>query len=567
MTHPRLPYTVAALFLALSILACAPLGSVPIATPTPTQALPTVVVATSTAPPATLPPTSALPTATLPPTPTQFVPPTLTPVAATPLPPTPTQPAPASISGWLWHDLCAAGSPGLPPGCVAAAGGGQRANGLFEAGEPAIAGVRVTLGAGVCPSAGLAETTTGAGAASYSFTGLAAGTYCVMIDPGQAPNISALIPGGWTSPAVVDGAIATTVSVGPGESKADVSFGWDFQFLPAPQGGTSACTYAASYVADVTVPDDSVILAGTTFQKVWRVRNDGNCAWGPGQAVSALAYSGGVPLGAVDRVALPAAVAPGGTVDLAVNMAAPSDPGIYTTEWKLVRETAPGSTAFLGFGPSGAAALYARIVVAASPTRLSFAPGHTRLSVDDQIGAGQVKDYVLRLLKDQTLILALSGSGSPRVVVYRATENTPLAGNAGAGGANWNGRLPADGDYVVRVLGGSLATRFNLSVDVPRRIVFEPGGVSATVTGTITGRGSVSYLLRALAGQTMTATVASANNVVGLTIWGFSDGTPLHRAESGVPTFTGRLPANQDYMLVAVPSVDTAVYTLTVTVR
>ena len=82
-----------------------------------------------------------------------------TPLPATPVTPTPVTPTPASagaasIQGLVWHDVCAVaggegGSPAVPSaGCVPAAGGGYRANGLLEPGEPGIAGVEVALGRG-----------------------------------------------------------------------------------------------------------------------------------------------------------------------------------------------------------------------------------------------------------------------------------------------------------------------------------------------------------------------------------------------------------------------------------
>lgn len=144
-------------------------------------------------------------------------------------------PAEGLIGGRVWHDLCAVGggeggAPVAPSeGCVADPSGGFRANGVPEPGEPGIAGVVVTLGASECPSTGLAEAITGADGA-YQFDALPAGTYCVAVDPLREPNTSILIPGGWTAPGVEEGRI--TVTLGPGEIRRDIHFGWDYQFLP-----------------------------------------------------------------------------------------------------------------------------------------------------------------------------------------------------------------------------------------------------------------------------------------------------------------------------------------------
>ncbi|HRI57933.1 MAG TPA: NBR1-Ig-like domain-containing protein, partial [Anaerolineae bacterium] len=38
----------------------------------------------------------------------------------------------------------------------------------------------------------------------------------------------------------------------------------------------------AAFVADVTIPDGTEVVAGTTFVKIWRLRNSGTSTWGPG---------------------------------------------------------------------------------------------------------------------------------------------------------------------------------------------------------------------------------------------------------------------------------------------
>ena len=42
------------------------------------------------------------------------------------------------------------------------------------------------------------------------------------------------------------------------------------------------CTYHATFVTDVTIPDDTRLAPGTEFVKTWRLRNSGTCDWGPG---------------------------------------------------------------------------------------------------------------------------------------------------------------------------------------------------------------------------------------------------------------------------------------------
>jgi hypothetical protein len=140
------------------------------------------------------------------------------------------EPALGSIGGKVWHDLCKVPyeTVDVPPeGCVKLPDGGLVANGLLEAGEPGIEGVVVMLGSGACPSTGLATAIADADGL-YTFSGLGAGTYCVSSDPLDATNETILIPGGWTNPA--GGSV--TVTLGAGEERLDVNFGWDYQFLP-----------------------------------------------------------------------------------------------------------------------------------------------------------------------------------------------------------------------------------------------------------------------------------------------------------------------------------------------
>lgn len=147
----------------------------------------------------------------------------------------------ASISGNVWHDLCAlaggeGGSPVQPSaGCVASADGGFKANGTRETGEPGLEGILVSLGYGACGNVTDHLETRTDQDGTYEFANLPAGAYCVMIDPLRAEN-ALLLPGGWTSPvASADtSVISISANLMSSEQKAGLDFGWDYQFLPLP---------------------------------------------------------------------------------------------------------------------------------------------------------------------------------------------------------------------------------------------------------------------------------------------------------------------------------------------
>jgi len=257
--------------------------------------------------------------------------PTPAPIAPIVTVPPPTQepvdeliPESASISGRVWHDLCAVagGEGGIPiapsVGCVQTGDDGYRANGLPEAGEPGIGGVLVQLGAGACPASGLATATTDTSGA-YGFAGLNAGTYCVSVDV-LSPQNSSLLPGSWTSPFLgADGNVTGhTVILSEDEHRIYVNFGWDHQFLPLPEPPAPepspepepapACTDKAAFVNDVTVPDNIYVLTGQPFVKTWRLRNVGTCTW---TADYALVFANGHRMGGPSSVPLSGPVAPG----------------------------------------------------------------------------------------------------------------------------------------------------------------------------------------------------------------------------------------------------------------
>ena len=100
----------------------------------------------------------------------------------------------------------------------------------------------------------------------------------------------------------------------------------------------------------------------------------------------------------------------------------------------------------------------------------------------------------------------------------------------------------------------------------PARIQFAPGAVSGAVTGTVTFPSRPQYVLYAFKGQRMTVQIVSPGNAANFSISGDYDGQPLKRLENEDRTWTGILPATQDYLLtVAVPG-GSANYTLTVTI-
>lgn len=102
----------------------------------------------------------------------------------------------------------------------------------------------------------------------------------------------------------------------------------------APDGDTpgqaDAC-YDASYVSDVTVPDNTRFDKGEDFVKTWKVRNSGTCAW---DADTEIAFVRGSQLAAASPVAV-GALAAGQSIDVSVPMKSGDADGSFTGLWQL----------------------------------------------------------------------------------------------------------------------------------------------------------------------------------------------------------------------------------------
>jgi uncharacterized protein YkwD len=78
-------------------------------------------------------------------------------------------------------------------------------------------------------------------------------------------------------------------------------------------------------VADVSVPDNTIVAGGTNFTKIWRISNNGTCVWGPDYR---LVHYSDEAMGAPPSIPLPVTY-PGQTADISINLVAPSTTGTH----------------------------------------------------------------------------------------------------------------------------------------------------------------------------------------------------------------------------------------------
>lgn len=165
-------------------------------------------------------------------------------------------------------------------------------------------------------------------------------------------DVSALTPSQSLPPGITPAYTETPVTPGPTAT-----------LDPGITPTATVCTYWASWVEDVTVPDGTEFVAGTTFDKTWRLRSTGCLSWITG---TRLTFLQGDSMGGPANVPVPA-TAMNSTADITVTLTAPGEPGEYTGYWQL---QAPDGTYF---GPQ----VWVRIVVLESTPTPTATPTPT----------------------------------------------------------------------------------------------------------------------------------------------------------------------------------------------
>jgi len=102
------------------------------------------------------------------------------------------------------------------------------------------------------------------------------------------------------------------------------------------QGGSSgqSCDNAVG-VLDVTIPDGTEVAAGSTFLKTWRVKNLGPCEWNEDYVIIFGWGGTGTTWNTTPAVHFTENVLPGETIDLTVELTAPTTAGNYAAAFRL----------------------------------------------------------------------------------------------------------------------------------------------------------------------------------------------------------------------------------------
>ena len=105
----------------------------------------------------------------------------------------------------------------------------------------------------------------------------------------------------------------------------------------------------ATFIDDVTIPDGTELGPNTAFTKTWRLLNEGTCSWDPNYDL--VFVSGDQMSGPSSQQLINLEVPHGASIDVSVDLKAPSKLGTYRGNWML--RNANG--VLFGIGPADSA--------------------------------------------------------------------------------------------------------------------------------------------------------------------------------------------------------------------
>ena len=108
--------------------------------------------------------------------------------------------------------------------------------------------------------------------------------------------------------------------------------------IVAPPAATAALGDAcnnAIYIADLTIPDGTVLKPGEDFRKVWQIRNTGSCTWDEGYGLIFIGGDQAIDPANYEITISADFIAPGEDADFDIPLTAPLQEGSYTGSWRM----------------------------------------------------------------------------------------------------------------------------------------------------------------------------------------------------------------------------------------
>jgi hypothetical protein len=197
--------------------------------------------------------------------------------------------------------------------------------------------------------------------------------------------------------------------------------------------------------------------------------------------------------------------------------------------------------------------------------RILFAEGKTQATVEGTLPSEGSRTFVLGIAAGQYVEMSATVGATGRglrfsIVGADGTLVKPM------GDAHVRAVVPSTQDYFVELVSGVGPTSYRISVLIPIRVSFEPGGTLAEVKGSVAPGGTRDYVLRTLAGQRLIVVEHVVDGTMRLVISG-ADGQVLLSGRVAGNGFEGILPVTQDYLIsVQGDSTEGAEYVLEITI-
>ncbi len=121
-----------------------------------------------------------------------------------------------------------------------------------------------------------------------------------------------------------------TATLPPTKTPATTPITPSATIVPTISTSSAGCKDKAILVQDVTIADGTNIARGAKFTKTWQFQNTGTCSW----IGYTIAFVSGDQMGAPDSSPIPQ-TAPKSTVDVSVDLVAPTADGTYTGFFEL----------------------------------------------------------------------------------------------------------------------------------------------------------------------------------------------------------------------------------------
>ncbi len=97
------------------------------------------------------------------------------------------------------------------------------------------------------------------------------------------------------------------------------------------------CEFSSQYIADVTIPDGTIMKPGEKFTKTWTIKNNGTCTWQINDNII-FDFIKGDNLSGDTEIQIPTnlyPIKPGDIINVSVNLYAPIDQGKYRSYWQF----------------------------------------------------------------------------------------------------------------------------------------------------------------------------------------------------------------------------------------